>query len=202
MELFKRSGLYLVTSYELSDYPSLFIIEECLKAGCKLFQLREKSLSKEAYFKQAVEAKKLSQKYSALFIVNDHVDIAKAVGADGVHLGQEDIKVAEARKILGEDFIIGVSTHNVKEVLEAENNGADYINIGPIFNTNTKPHAEVLGIEGVKKILPYVKVPYTFMGGIKIEHVKKLKELKPSAIAVITYITKNKFPVDISAFLS
>jgi len=201
--MFRNARLYLVTSTELSDAPTLQILNEALRAGCKLFQLREKTLIKSEYAELALLVRSMANKYDALFIVNDYVDVAKEVNADGVHLGQDDISVVEARKILGDDFIIGVSTHNIEEAVKAQKDGADYINIGPVFPTNTKPFAKSLGLEGVKEILPYVHIPFTFMGGIKLDNVESLKPFKPAAVAVITELTRSKrLSVDISTFLS
>lgn len=203
MAVFKGAGLYLVTSSELSDNPTLEIIEQSLKAGCKLFQLREKTLSKDEYKELAFQARALADRYKALFIVNDHVDVAVDVRADGVHLGQDDMSISDARKMLGDEFIIGVSTHNIEEAVKAQEEGADYINIGPVFPTNTKPDVVSLGLDGIKKILPYVKVPFTFMGGIKLDNVDGLKAFRPAAVAVITGLTRStSLAVDISAFLS
>lgn len=203
MELFKKAKLYLVTSTELSEAPTLQILSEALRAGLKLFQLREKTLIKSEYKELAMLVRSMANKYGALFIVNDHVDVAKEVGADGVHLGQDDMSVKDARKILGNDFIIGVSTHNIEEAVKAQVDGADYINIGPVFPTDTKPFATSLGLEGIKEILPHVKIPFTFMGGIKLDNVQTLKPFKPAAVAVITELTRSKrLSVDISTFLS
>jgi thiamine-phosphate pyrophosphorylase len=203
MDIFKRAGLYLVTSSELSDMPTLEIIEQSLNAGCRLFQLREKTLSKNEYKELAFQARTLADRHGALFIVNDYVDVAVDVRADGVHLGQDDMSVSDARKMLGDEFIIGVSTHNIEEAIQAQAQGADYINIGPVFPTNTKPDAVSLGLDGIKKILPYVKVPFTFMGGIKLDNVDTLKAFRPAAVAVITGLTRSaSLAVDISAFLS
>ncbi len=203
MQKFCSAKLYLVTSTELSDSPTLQILNEALRAGCKLFQLREKTLIKSKYAELASLVRSMANKYDALFIVNDHVDVAKEVGADGVHLGQGDMSVQEARKILGNGFIIGVSTHNVEEAIKAQKDGADYINIGPVFPTDTKPFATSLGLEGIKEILPHVNIPFTFMGGIKLANVESLRPFKPAAVAVITELTRSKrLSVDISTFLS
>ena len=203
IEKFKNAKLYLVTSQELSNAPTLQILREALQAGCKLFQLREKTLAKHKYKELALLVRSMANKYDALFIVNDHVDVAKEVGADGVHLGQDDMSVKEARKILGSEFIIGVSTHNIEEAIKAQKDGADYINIGPVFPTNTKPFAKSLGLDGIKEILPHVNIPFTFMGGIKLDNVQSLKPFKPAAVAVITELTRSmRLSVDISTFLS
>jgi len=202
IEAFKSAGLYLVTSQELSIYPTLHIIEESLKAGCRLFQLREKTLTKAQYKELALQARTLADRYNAIFIVNDHVDVALEAGADGVHLGQDDMGVKDARKILGDGFIIGVSTHNIQEVTKAQDEGADYINIGPVFPTKTKPDAQSLGLDGLKEILPYIMIPFTFMGGIKLDNLEKLKPFKPSAVAMITELTmSNPLQASVSAVL-
>jgi thiamine-phosphate pyrophosphorylase len=190
MEVFKSAGLYLVTSSELSNYPTLEVIERSLKSGCKLFQLREKNLTKDEYKELAFQARVLADRYGAIFIVNDHADVALEVGADGVHLGQDDMSVKDARKILGHEFIIGVSTHNSDEVIKAQNEGADYINIGPVFPTSTKPDVISLGLDEIKSIIPNVKVPFTFMGGIKLQNIESLKSFKPAAVAMITELTR------------
>jgi thiamine-phosphate pyrophosphorylase len=190
MQIFNSAGLYLVTSTELSNAPTLEVLGMFLKAGGKLFQLREKTFSKEQLYETALEARKLADKYGAVFIMNDQVEMALAVGADGVHLGQDDMSVDEARKILGDGAIIGVSTHDIEEAVKAQKDGADYINIGPVFPTQTKPHASVLGTDGLKYILPHVKVPFTFMGGIKEDNMNSLLKYKPAAVAMVTEITK------------
>jgi len=190
MEIFKRAGIYLVTSSELSNRPTEEIIEQFLQAGGKLFQLREKKLSEKEFYELGLKAKKLSDKYDAAFIVNDNVEQALKLKADGVHLGQDDMSIKEARKMLGPSFIIGASTHNVDEVIKAQADGADYINIGPVFPTNTKLHMQALGIDGVATILPSVKIPFTFMGGIKEDNLHLLKKFNPAAVAMVTEITR------------
>jgi thiamine-phosphate pyrophosphorylase len=189
LEILKNAGIYLVTSSEFSNRPTLQIIGQALASGCRLFQLREKNISKKELFELASEAKKLAQKFPSVFIINDHIDIAMAVGADGIHLGQDDLPVGQARKICGDKLIIGVSTHNKEEILKAQDEGADYINIGPVFSTNTKPHAVSLGFDGLAKLLPFVKIPFTLMGGIKEDNIKGLVGLKPAAVAMVTEIT-------------
>jgi len=196
MEIFKKASIYLVTSTELSAVPTLELIEIFLKSGGRLFQLREKTFSKEQLIEIGLRAKELADTYDAVFIVNDHVDVALAVGADGVHLGQEDMSVHEARQLLGPNRIIGVSTHNVEEAVLAQEQGVDYINIGPIFPTQTKEHLLALGTTGVENILSSVKIPFTFMGGIKEDNIKSLLRYKPAALAMVTEITK---AVDIEA---
>ncbi|MEI6079922.1 MAG: thiamine phosphate synthase [bacterium] len=185
-----KAGLYLVTSSEFSTLPVMEVLERFLKAGGKLFQLREKAFAREQLLETAKMARKLADQYGAVFILNDDVDVALAVNADGVHLGQDDMPIKDARKLLGNDLIIGVSTHNIHEAIAAQEDGADYINIGPVFPTQTKAHAKALGAEGIELILPYVKVPFTFMGGIKEENIPALLKYDPAAVAMVTEITR------------
>ncbi len=185
-----KAGLYLVTSSEFSTLPVMEVLERFLKAGGKLFQLREKAFAREQLLETAKMARKLADQYGAVFILNDDVDVALAVNADGVHLGQDDMPIKDARKLLGNDLIIGVSTHNIQEAIAAQEDGADYINIGPVFPTQTKAHAKALGAEGIELILPYVKVPFTFMGGIKEENIPALLKYDPAAVAMVTEITR------------
>lgn len=192
LDIFNNAGIYLVTSSEHSNYDTLDLLENCLKAGVKLIQLREKTLKHSQLYNLAKKVKAKCSKYGALLIINDYIDIALSVGADGVHLGQDDLPCVEARKLLGKNYIIGVSTHNVDEIVKAQNDGATYLNIGPVFKTNTKEHFDNIGISGLTSLVSYVKIPYTLMGGIKEDNIKELREFNPSAFAFVTEITKSK----------
>ncbi|MEI6092207.1 MAG: thiamine phosphate synthase [bacterium] len=189
-ELLKKAGVYFVTSTELSLGPTSEILRLYLNAGGRMFQLREKMMSRDELLQLSKYSRKIADEYGALFIVNDDVALAKMSNADGVHLGQDDMSVNEARQMLGDDLIIGVSTHNVEEVLLAQEQGADYINLGPIYPTKTKEHITPLGIAGLEKILPYVKIPFTFMGGLKENNIAPLLKYKPCALAMVTEISK------------
>jgi thiamine-phosphate pyrophosphorylase len=189
MDIFKRTGLYFVTSSSLSRKDSFTTVRAYLEAGGRLFQLREKEWSKEKLIEEGRKFKKLSLQYDAVFIVNDDPFLALELSADGVHLGQNDVGVKEARRILGESAIIGVSTHSVKEALSAQEDGADYINIGPVFMTDTKKGIKNLSTLELIDILKVVKVPYTFMGGIKKHRIPELLGYKPTALAMITEIS-------------
>lgn len=193
LKILSKAGLYLVSSLELSNYPSLYVIEEFLKAGGRLFQLREKTLSKRELYDLALSARKLADIYGAVFIVNDHVDLALASLADGIHLGQEDLPLKEARRLLGPESIIGISTHNIVEAKEAKEGGADYINIGPVFATQTKVHAQTIRPEEISLIFDLLGgMPFTLMGGIKESNILEVLKYKPSALAMITEITRAK----------
>lgn len=192
LEIFKHAKIYLVSSQEFSDYKTLHIIEEALKAGLKLFQMREKTMPYSEKIILGKQLKELSNKYNAVFIVNDDVELAKTIDADGVHLGQEDMNIVEARKILGNNKIIGLSTHNYKEAMNAKKQDIDYINIGPVNITNTKQHLVPVSVKEIEKIINNINIPFTFMGGIKEDNILEFYKFKPSAFAMVTEITKAK----------
>ena len=190
MRRFKTAGLYLVTSQPLSaGRTTLEIVRAALAGGVKLVQLREKEMTLREYAALAERVRDLTARAAALMIVNDHVDVALAVGADGVHLGQDDFPIPAARR-LGPDLIVGASTHSVEEALRAQTERASYINIGPIFPTGTKQwNGKFLGIEGLKRIATVARIPFTVMGGIKREHVPELVCAGARTVALVTTVT-------------
>ncbi len=196
MTVFKRAGLYLVTSEVMSnERTTREIVKAALLGGVKLIQLREKNMSGKDFFELAKDVRDMTEDAGALLIINDGLDIAMGVGADGVHLGQDDFPIAEARK-LAPDMIIGASCHDVEEAIVAENDGASYVNIGPIFTTGTKEWTkEYLGIDGIKEIAPVLKsIPFTVMGGIKIKHIPELLDAGARTIALVTAVTAAEDP--------
>lgn len=197
MRYFLRAGLYFVTSRVMSNgHSTLDIVKHALAGGVKLVQLREKDLSSGQLTELAHEVRKLTSAAGALLIINDRLDIAQAVGADGVHLGQDDFPVAEARKMCP-DMIIGSSSHNEEEAIEACANGASYVNIGPLFPTKTKEwNDDYLGLEGLRRIAAVMTVPFTVMGGIKKRHIKDLVVAGARTIAVVTVITAADDPCE------
>jgi thiamine-phosphate pyrophosphorylase len=190
LERFGRAGLYLVTSQPLSRGRSTpAIIRAALAGGVRLIQLREKEMPLPAFIRLAQQARRLTAAAGALLIINDRLDVALGVGADGVHLGQADFPVALARK-LAPQLLIGASTHNLAEARAAQAAGASYINLGPVFPTASKPDASrFLGLAGVRRIAPQVAIPFSVMGGIKQEHIPALRQAGASVIAVITAVT-------------
>jgi thiamine-phosphate pyrophosphorylase len=184
-------GLYPVITEEFCNNRSIFfVLEEIIKGGAKIVQLRQKKISKKVLFEQAVKFRKITAKHNVILIINDHVDIALAVGADGVHLGQDDMPCHAARS-LSKDLIIGVSTHNQKEIDKAYKDGASYINIGPIFQTSTKElETKPLGLEYLKNAK--IKLPFSVMGGIKENNILDLLKLGAKNIAMVTEITMAK----------
>jgi thiamine-phosphate pyrophosphorylase len=183
--------LYPVTCQALSEgRTNQEVLEAVLAGGAKIVQLREKNWKKGALYETALEFRRRTGACGALLIINDHLDVALAAEADGVHLGQEDLPIPAARAI-APDLIIGASSHNLKQALRAESEGADYVNIGPVFPSRTKEGAEnFLGPEAVRKIGERLKVPYTTMGGITRENIREVLGAGAQRVAMITGITK------------
>ena len=182
--------LYAVTDTRwLKDGERLYDqVEKALQGGASFVQLREKELDQEHFYQEAVEIKELCKRYHVPFVINDNVDIALAMDADGVHVGQEDMEAGHVRAKLGPDKIIGVSAHTVEEALLAEKNGADYLGVGAVFPTGSKDDADVLDPEVVKAIVKAVKIPVIAIGGIGIHNVDKLSGNGLVGIAVISAI--------------
>lgn len=181
--------LYAVTDRTwVKDATLMDQVKEALEGGITFLQLREKHLSKEEFIKEAREMKELSKEYKVPFVINDNIEVALAVDADGVHIGQNDMSVEEARKLLGEDKIIGVSAHNVEEAIKAQKGGADYLGVGAVCATSTKKDANVVSKEEIKKICHTVEIPVVAIGGIKKENIKTLEGTDVDGVAVVSAI--------------
>ena len=181
--------LYAVTDRTWGEDTTLMDqVKEALEGGITFLQLREKHLSKEEFIKEAREMKELSKEYKVPFVINDNIEVALAVDADGVHIGQDDMSVEEARKLLGEDKIIGVSAHNVEEAIKAQKGGADYLGVGAVCATSTKKDANVVSKEEIKKICHTVEIPVVPIGGIKKENIKTLEGTDVDGVAVVSAI--------------
>lgn len=189
--MFQEVDIYPVTCEKLSAGRSdLEVLEAVIEGGAKIIQLREKEYSKRAFYDLAVKFREITEGAGVLLIINDHVDIALAIGADGVHLGQDDFPVPAARRI-APDLLIGASTHSLEEALKAQSEGADYINIGPIFPTQTKEGVEhFLGPEAIERIGSKVTIPFTVMGGISESNLDRVLAGGAQRVAVVTAITK------------
>ncbi len=181
-------GLYpVITEKFCKGRSSLDVLQEVINGGAKIVQLREKKISKRDFFELATKYKEITLKNQVKLIINDHIDIAIAIKADGVHLGQDDLPCQTARE-LSKELIIGISTHNENEIIEATKHGASYINIGPLFSTNTKETCSPLGINYLKNIK--TSLPFSVMGGIKKHHLIELINLGVGTIAMVTEITE------------
>lgn len=182
--------LYFVTDGGLTaGRPIPQVVEAALRGGARLIQYRDKTLGPEAFEAEARAVLALCRAHGATLIVNDHVEIAARIGADGVHLGQDDMSPVEARKILGPDAIIGLSTHNEEEVLTAQDLPVSNINIGPMFATNTKEHLHHLGLAEVIRLSKLTRHPWTTMGGIKAHHLPELFAAGVKTVSMVTEIS-------------
>ncbi len=191
IKLFENIDIYpVITSSFTNNRSSVEVLECIAKSGAKIVQLREKSMNEEQFYELACEYRKITSKYNMLLIINDNIKLALKINADGVHLGQDDMSICEARK-LAPNLILGSSTHDKTELLQAQEDGADYINIGPIYSTQTKVLAMgALGLDLLKDLIPFTSIPFTVMGGIKHQHIKGLVSIGASKIAMVTEITQ------------
>ncbi|MGN0494847.1 MAG: thiamine phosphate synthase [Lachnospiraceae bacterium] len=188
-EIRKSMCLYAVSdSMWLNGRTLPEVIREALEGGATFMQIREKELSYDSFLALAKEVKKVTDEYHVPYVVNDEVEIAKEIDADGVHIGQSDKALVEARKILGPDKIIGVSTQTVEQAIEAEKNGADYLGVGSIFTTSTKLDADDVSLETLRAICDAVSIPVVAIGGIKADNILKLKETHVDGVAIVSGI--------------
>jgi len=191
IEILIKNNLYLITN----DKPDLIVdIENLLIEGVKIIQHRFKETDDSNNLKKAKIIRKLCERHGAIFIVNDRLDIALACEADGVHLGQNDLDLISARKILGFSKIIGISANNAQDIKKAIKNGCDYLGIGPVFQTNTKKLKKPLGIDNIKKLTKDIKIPWYAIGGIKNENIPKLKSNNINKVAIISDIMDDENP--------
>lgn len=163
-------------------------VEQALAGGATLVQLREKELDEEAFLREAIELAKLCHRYGVPLLINDNVDIAKRSGADGVHVGQDDMEAASVRSILGSDMIVGVTAKTVEQALRAQDAGADYLGSGAVFGSATKLNAKPMTKELLKSICNAVSIPVAAIGGISRENIYELSETGIAGVAVVSGI--------------
>ncbi|MGN8913387.1 thiamine phosphate synthase [Anaerofustis butyriciformans] len=185
--------LYAVTDRMWSEENGLKQqIKEALDGGITFLQLREKELNDEEFLKEALEIKDMVKKYNIPFVINDNVDVAIKCDADGVHVGQSDMKATDVRSKIGKDKILGVSAHTLEEAKEAERMGADYLGVGAVFSTSTKLDADDVSFETLKKICQSVNIPVVAIGGISKDNILKLKGSHVDGVAVVSAIFASK----------
>ncbi|MDO5418020.1 MAG: thiamine phosphate synthase [Lachnospiraceae bacterium] len=181
--------LYAVTDRAWTGKMSLYEqVEAALKNGVTCVQLREKELDEETFLKEAMEIGRLCREYHVPFIINDNVEIAVKCGADGIHVGQEDMVASDVRSRVGDSMIIGVSAHTVEEAVEAVKNGADYLGLGSVFNTSTKLDVDNMSAEMLRAICDAVDVPTVAIGGISEKNIMQLQGSGVDGVAVVSAI--------------
>ena len=196
LEVFRRTDVYpVITSEFCAGRPPAEIAASLLAGGARILQIREKTMPDRPFLELLRKVRELTWESGALLIADDRVDAALIAQADGVHLGQDDLPLPDARRI-APDLLIGVSTHNADEIRRAQDGGCSYLNIGPIFPTNTKKLTGIrfLGLDGLKSLIPLVRVPFSVMGGIKFSHLEELKAAGAGRIAAVTAFTQASDP--------
>lgn len=188
-KLKKSLKLYLVTNSNLLKGRDFYkCIEDAIKSGVTMVQLREKEADGKEFLEKAIKLRELTKKYNVALIINDRVDIAMLCDADGVHVGQSDIDAVSVRKLIGQDKIIGVSVRTLEEAQRAKDNGADYLGIGTMFSTSTKLDAKAVSFDTLSKIIDGVDIPFVLIGGINLNNVHKLNRFNPDGYALISGI--------------
>lgn len=190
-----NTKLYFITdSTNYGEEEFLFRVEEALKGGVTLLQLREKEKSTREYVKLAEKVHKITKKYNVPLIIDDRVDVALAIDAEGVHVGQSDMPIFLARKLMGEDKIVGATTKTVEQAKEACKQGADYLGVGAIYPTTTKVKTVLTSTEILKDICNSVPIPTNAIGGLNKENIDILKEIPIAGICVVSAIMKSENP--------
>jgi thiamine-phosphate pyrophosphorylase len=171
---FSGVRLYVIISSGLAKKPVLETLQEVIQGGADAVQLREKTMSDGEFLALAKEFRRITSQSKTLFIVNDRAEIAKKVDADGLHIGQSDLTIHSARKIIGYDRILGVSTHNIVQARKAQLDGADYISVGPLFPTITKDHEPPVGLDYLKEVKREITTPFVAIGAINHENLNEI----------------------------
>ncbi len=194
-------GICFITDRKYCDLSVHDMTAAVLEAGVTFIQYREKEKTRRGIYEEALGLRRLTRSFGATLIINDHADIALAVEADGVHLGQDDLPLKEARKIMG-GKIVGISTHDLRQAREAEAGGADYIGFGPVFHTTTKDAGAPKGVDEIRLIKQNVMVPLVAIGGIHAADVGSVFEAGADAVAVATAICRGDIRANAKQFLS
>ena len=192
-------SVYLVTDRRnKTDEEFLNIIEEAIKGGTTIVQLREKTASTKEFYDLALRVKEITSRYDVPLLINDRIDIALAVDSEGVHIGQDDMPADIAREIIGDDKILGVSASTVEEAKKAEIDSADYIGSGAVFPTATKDDADSVSKEELKEIVDSIDIPVVAIGGITVENANTLKGSGIAGFSVVSAIMSAEDPKEAS----
>ena len=194
MKKFDPSLYFITDSTNYTEEEFLCRVEQALKGGVTLLQLREKNRNTREYIELAEKVHELTKKYNIPLIIDDRIDVALAVGAEGVHLGKEDMPIATARKILGDDFIIGATAKTVPWALEAYEGGADYLGVGAIYPTTTKVKTVLTSTDTLADICKAVPIPVNAIGGLNKNNIDVLAGIPIAGICVVSAIMKAESP--------
>ena len=197
-----RESLYLIAASDLTgERPLEKVVKDAVAGGVDMVQLRERNLHSRGIYSLAKKIKEALDCTSARLLINDRVDVAMAIGADGVHLGQNGLPVATVRRMVGHGMVIGVSTHNLEEALRAESEGADYILFSPVFSTRCKPGVVPKGVEALVEITLKVDIPVVALGGINVDTLPELTFRGVTNVAVMSALLTSENPKQTAAEL-
>ena len=185
---FSDVRLYVIISSGLAKKPVLETLQEVIQGGADAVQLREKMMSDSEFLALAKEFRRITSQSKTLFIVNDRAEIAKKVDADGLHIGQSDLNIHSGRKIIGYDRILGVSTHNIVQARKAQQEGADYISVGPIFHTPTKDYEPPVGLDYLKEVKREITLPFVAIGAINFKNLSEVLQSGGTRVAICSAI--------------
>jgi thiamine-phosphate pyrophosphorylase len=194
-------GLCFITDRKVSGLSYVDMTRKVLRNGVQWVQFRDKETSRREIYQNSIRLRRLTKDYDSIFIIDDFPDIAMCTGADGVHLGQDDLPLKEARKIMGRGKIIGISTHSLEQASEAERDGADYIGFGPVFATLTKDAGRPKGIAMLRKIRKRVNIPVVAIGGISLENISSVLQTGVDAVAVASAILRGDIEKNTKRFM-
>ena len=187
----EKLKLYLVTDNTWLNGDSIeSVVEKAILGGVTIVQLREKNATYEDFKAKAISLKKITDKYNIPLIINDDINLAMEIGASGVHIGQSDTELLDARIKMGDKYIIGVSTRTVEQANLAEKNGASYIGIGAVFGTTTKGDAKTINPDVLKEVASSVSIPSVAIGGVSLSNIDQLKDSNVSGVAVVSAVLK------------
>ncbi len=200
--LFSRNNpLYFITDTSTAGLSHSQIVKKAVSAGIQTVQLRDKILSKRELYAEAALVRKLTLQYNVKFIMNDHIDIVMAVKADGVHLGQDDMPLEDARRIMGKKMIIGISAHTLSQAVKAQDQGADYIGFGPVFQTSTKDAGRPKGLRSLRNVCNKINIPVVAIGGISSENITAVIGEGADACAVISAVQSGDIKANIKKMM-
>lgn len=190
MKRFPSTDLYCITSEEHSlEKNNIDVVKAMIASGIKVIQYREKNKKLVDKYNECLKIRELTKEAGVTFIVNDNIDIAMMVKADGIHIGQDDLPIEKVRELVGDEMIIGLSTHSPAQAEEAVLRGADYIGVGPIYKTYTKKDVcEPVGLSYLDYVVKNIKIPFVAIGGIKLHNIKEVKSHGAGCIALVTEI--------------
>ena len=187
-----RMRLYVLISGKIAARSVKETAKLVIDGGADAIQLREKAISDDEFISLAGEIRDITTKRGTLLIINDRVNVARELNAEGVHLGQHDISITEAREIIGNEKIIGISTHNIIQARQAQKDGADYIAIGPVYPTTTKDYEPSIGLEVIREISREISIPFLAIGAITLENLDDVLKAGASRVAVCSAIISSK----------